>query len=323
MQTRILCLTPIQDIFGVTRSLRDLGDLTIKPDETSETLERYLEENKTDVLFVNPNRQQFFLGSKLLNLSGAKVIATASTGTDHIDMRYCAAMDIKVLCLKDQHIIYQIPSTAEHALALTLSLIRQIPKAMSSVQTGNWDCEQFVGEQISDLTVGVVGQGRLGTKYAKYCDAMGANILVSDPFVSVPLYPNLSLKELLPQADILSLHVHLTDKTRHLINEKALKLMKTRAVIINTSRGGIIDEEAVCSALRAETLGGYATDVLQDEHNHEVQSPVIQAMSEGENVIVTPHIGGMTRGAREMAYNHAVTMLKKHLTTNEIRISTQ
>lgn len=311
---KILVATPIMGIYGVQTELRRIGDVHLHEDLSKADLERLFLTKSFEVLFVNPNRQRFYLSEDLIRRSGAKVIATASTGTSHIDVDYCEKAGVEVLCLAKDNIIYQIPSTAEHALALTLNMIRRIPEAVSHVRDGYWDCEEFVGEQMEDMTVGVIGYGRLGTKYAKFCDAMGATVGISDPNVGSSRFKNLELNELLGWANIVSLHVHLTEDTKNLINVSNLKLLRSDSVLINTSRGGIVDEQAVVDALYKNELGGYATDVLTDETTSQARdkNPLIDAMHDGLNIMITPHIGGMTRGARQKAYNRTVDLIKRY-----------
>ena len=198
-------------------------------------------------LFTNPNKSTFRLESSLLSgLPHLKVICTASTGLNHIDVDYCSKNGIKVISLTEERpIINQITSTAEHAFALLMSSMRCIPASFSSVLSGNWDYEPFIGRQLKELTIGVVGYGRLGTLFSHYCDAFGAKVFVYDPYSNVP-HPRISqlshIHQLFEVSDVVSLHVHYSESTRGLIDKRILSFAKDDLLLVNTSRGGIVNE---------------------------------------------------------------------------------
>ena len=148
------------------------------------------------------------------------MICTASTGTNHIDTNYANLNNIKIISLtKEIQTTKKISSTAEHALALTLSSIRNITEANKSVINGYWDYTKFIGRQIDHLTVGVIGYGRLGRKYSKYMKALGAEVYFYDPYIKKNTHHQkiTNFIKIISQSDIISLHIHINKETKHII----------------------------------------------------------------------------------------------------------
>ena len=301
---KIAVITPIEQ--KIKSMLEELGQVTYVPHFNKEQLAILLD-NGIDVIFTNPNQQYFKLDSELLLGSQVKIICTASTGLNHIDMRHCEEQGIKVLSItRDSNTIEKISSTAEHSFALMMALLRNIPSAFDSVKKGEWSWEPFVGRQMNFMTVGIVGYGRLGRMMIKYCKAFDAKVMVCDPYQEAPNQSD--LKTLFDESDIVSLHVHVKDDTRHMVNDELLDNIKSPVYLVNTSRGEIVDERAVIRALENGTLLGYATDVLEDEFGNIQNSELTKR--EDLNIIVTPHIAGMTREARNIAYTASVEKLR-------------
>jgi len=320
IKMKIICITPIKNIFGVFERLESMSDnLYYEPDIDKDALKTLLKVSGADYIFTNPNKQNYMLDGDLLQFGQLKVICTASTGTNHIDVKYCEEMEIEIISItKDYQVINAITSTAEHTLALMLSLIRKIPTSFHSVRDGNWDWEPYVGRQMNSLTIGIIGYGRLGKLMAKYCDALGMEVLLHDPYVfsfGGNIERNkqpVELDELLERSDVISLHVHVTDETREMINKNTISKMVKRPYLINTSRGEIVNEDDIIDALRSEDLQGYATDVIRDEFGDIKNSKLVEfSMNPNNNVVITPHIAGMTKEAQEIAYHWAIDKLEK------------
>ena len=163
-----------------------------------------------------------------------------------------------------------------------------------------------MGRQIKDLKVGIIGYGRLGEMMEGYCKAFGAKTFIYDPYVDVP---QISLEQMFKECDVISLHVHVTDETKYMISKKLLGLAKKDSYIINTSRGEIVNEIDIIDALSTGKLTGYGTDVVENEFDDLTKSPIIKAMNEGKNIIVTPHIGGMTIEGQTKAYKWSINKL--------------
>lgn len=310
MKKNILCITPISHLFGVEKELKKHGNISYEPNISLAKLIKLLNKKKYDALFVNPNKQGFILNENALKGSSIKVINTCSTGVNHIDLNYCKEKNIKIWSLtKDFDIIKDLPSTSELAFGLMITLLRKVIPAHNSVIEYKWDYLPFIGRQVKDLTVGVVGYGRLGKIFCKQLEGFGAKILISDPYVKNCRYPNKSLKALAPLVDVLVLHVHVSDTTRKFINKKMIALLKKGSIIINTSRGELVDENAIIVALKHKQLGGYATDVISHEFENIKESPLIKNIKKLP-IIITPHIGGMTIEGQTKAYLHAVNKFK-------------
>ena len=301
---KILCLTPIKHLNGIYEYLESFGEVDYNP-ELDRGEFNFLHMGDYDVIFCNPNKQKYILGEDTLqNFKGT--ILTASTGLNHIDVKYCEQNNIKVLSLtKDYDLINDLPSTAELAFGLMLSIIRNIPNSFDDVKKGGWDYDMFMGHQLKDKTIGIIGYGRLGTMMERYCKAFGMNIIIHDPYKG---YNN--LHQLIHESDIISLHVHVTDETRKMIDKNFLDLMSKESYIINTSRGEIVNEKDIIQSLLHGNLKGYATDVIEDEYFNRVESPILTGTNGGLNIIVTPHIGGMTWEGQQKAYRWAIDKLK-------------
>lgn len=232
-----------------------------------------------------------------------RVIATATTGLDHIDVSYAESKGIKVLSLRGENeFLDTITGTAELSLGLMIDLMRMKSWAFEEVKNYIWDREHFRGRSLYGKTLGIVGLGRLGKMMARYGKALNMRVLFADPVVEHDDHEKVPLEVLLAESDVVSVHVHLLPETENLIDAKALSLMKPNAVLINTSRGKIVDESAVLEALKSGNLGGYATDVLSDELLFEKEGfkshPLVEYAKKNRNLIIVPHIGGMTVDSR-------------------------
>ena len=223
-------------------------------------------------------------------------IFSATTGHDHIDEAAIAERKIELVSLRGhEEFLRTIPSTAEHTWALMMSLIRYIPSANEHVRSGAWDRDQFRSYQLQGKILGIIGYGRTGQKIATYARAFNMSVIYYDPNVSLdPDCKRASMKDVFQQADILSFHVHLNEETTHLLNQENIGFIKPGTYLLNTSRGKIWEESAVAQALEKKAIKGVAVDVLAEEMESEKLSPLRQALVDGQNIIITPHIAGAT-----------------------------
>ena len=315
MKPKLLVITPVKHILGVCAKLESYCDVTYIDNPNRDEIFSII--NKYESIFTNPNKSKIFIGKDLIDKAkNLKVICTASTGTNHIDIDYAKKKNIFIISLTEERkIINKISSTAEHSFALTLSSLRNIPASYSDVLNGGWDYEKFIGRQMDGLTIGVIGFGRLGSLYSKYCMAFGSKVLVFDPHKNISesgVRQVHEIAELLSMSDVISLHVHVTDETKNMIDKNCLNQMKPGALIINTSRGEIINELDLIEYLSRNKFAKIATDVLADEIRNREDSPLLNFALKSDQVIVTPHIGGMTKEAQEIAYNHAANLLGRY-----------
>ncbi len=233
-----------------------------------------------------------------------RVIATPSTGTDHLPREEMAARGIRLISLRDYpEFLEKITSTAEHAWALLLALLRRIPAASRTAASGRWPRNAFLGHQLSGKTLGVVGYGRLGRMTARYGAAFGMRVLFCDTAPELAAEAGcrrVSEAELLREADVVTLHIHLDEANRRWLNRDRLAAMRPGAVLVNTSRGGIVDEAALVDALNSGRLGGAALDVIDGEWDADLaRHPLVRYAAAHDNLLLTPHCGGATVEAQQ------------------------
>lgn len=232
-----------------------------------------------------------------------RAIVTATTGLNHIAIDEAAKRGISVLSLKgDSAFLDQVYATAEHTWALLLSSIRKIPQANSSVIGGEWDRDRFKGGELNGKSLGVIGLGRLGVKVARFGLAFGMRVLACDirPELRVPDGVMLvSMSTLLSESDFITIHVDSNSNNVDLIGEKQFSQMKIGASLINTSRGEIVNEEALLSALKGGRLSAAALDVMRAELGDRRESGLLDYARSNTNLIITPHIGGCTYESME------------------------
>ena len=317
----LLVCTPIENIREIEKRLSELFKIIYQPDIKYSDFEENIF-GEVQGIFTNPNRSKIYLSSDVFRkLPNLDFICTASTGTVHIDINECKKRDIKVISLKNEtDFLAQVSSTSELAFALMMSAIRKIIPSVHDVYDGNWDCDKFIGRQLGDLKIGILGMGRLGKIFSNYCNAFGSETCFYDPHVSSDDYPHArkyeQISDFLSELDVLSIHIHASDENRGFINKDILDMCKKDIVIVNTSRGEVINEKDIINHLYENPYSIYATDVISDEINHKEKSPVYKYFQEQYplgNIIITPHIGGMSEGARFLAYNKSVDLLESYL----------
>ena len=292
---RILNAEPLDYCDEARAILNQLGQVVEAPLTRTELLSQL---SDYDVLVVRLAHQ---INSEVIDAGHClKVIVTATTGLDHIDVAYANSEGITVLSLcGETEFLRTVSATAEHTWALLLALLRRIPGAFASVQEGEWNRDAFRGRELDSKRVGLVGLGRIGRKVARYGLAFGMTIHAHDPYTDdwlddVIREPDLAA--LLHQSDVLSLHIPLNDETEGLISAEELALLPAGAVLVNTSRGDLIDEAGLVAALESGHLSGAALDVITHERQPEQrqQSLLLAYARTHDNLLITPHIGGAT-----------------------------
>ena len=229
-----------------------------------------------------------------------RVVVTATTGLDHIDLESAKKRGIKVVSLfGETEFLRTIPATAEHTWALLLALVRQIPWAFYDVDQGNWDRDRFRGHDLRGKRLGILGLGRLGQQVANYGSAFGMKVGAHDPFLNewpAGVTPFKALEDFLGWSEILSIHLPLNRTTREFLNKERLQILPKGAWVVNTARGAVWDEQAVVDLLETGHLAGVAVDVLAEEQPAErrEQSPMLAYARTHNNLLITPHIGGAT-----------------------------
>lgn len=243
-------------------------------------------------------------------LERCRIIARYGIGVDNVDLEAARNAGIVVTNVPD----YSVEEVATHALSLILASLRKIIQADRSVRAGEWNVDRFRPiHRLSTLTVGLIGYGRIARKIAAPLEALGAGVLAHDPFLEEgpDMPPLLSFDEVLARSDIVSLHLPLTDETRGMVGEEALGLMKQGAILVNTSRGPLIELSALADALRSGKLSAAALDVFETE-------PIEPSrIADIPNLIATPHMAYYSEEALQESQRKAATQVIKVLTGQE------
>ncbi|HUX80300.1 MAG TPA: D-2-hydroxyacid dehydrogenase [Alphaproteobacteria bacterium] len=257
--------------------------------ETDEIIER-LKDATIAIVNKVPMRE-----STLKKLPNLKMIAVAATGTDIIDKKYCKEQGIIVSNIRN----YAVNTVPEHTFSLIFALRRSLIAYIEDVRRGRWaEVDQFCffDHKIHDLAgsvIGIIGYGSLGRSVAKIAHALDMKVLYTDHF---PVEGMVDLETLLRESDIVTLHCPLTDVTKNMISEKQLKIMKKSSILINTARGGLVDEQALSEALKQGEIAGAGFDVLTVEPPK--QGNVLLDLKI-PNLIITPHIAWASQEAMQ------------------------
>ncbi len=225
-----------------------------------------------------------------------KVIGRAGTGVDNVDVEAATRRGIIVVNAPGANMV----SAAEHAVGLLLAVARNIPQAHAALTAGRWERSRFAGVELASKTLGIVGFGRIGQLVAARARGLGMKVVVYDPFVSAERCRELqvtpvSLEELWPQAEFVTLHAPLTAETRHVINDESIAAMLPGVRIVNAARGELVDIDALVRGLESGKVAGAGLDVFPSEPY--VDGEVLKL----PNVVVTPHLGASTREAQDRA----------------------
>ncbi len=230
----------------------------------------------------------------LAGLPQLKVVGRAGVGVDNVDLVSATSAGVIVMNAPMGNIV----SAAEHTLGMLFAVARLIPQAHAKLSKGEWDKKSFTGIELDGKTLGIVGLGKIGKHVAQVMQAAGMSVIACDPFLSSEVAKELrieavSLDELLPRADLITVHTPLTEQTRNLFNAQRFRQMKKTARIVNVARGGIIDEAALADALKGGIIAGAALDVFAEE-------PLAAAspLHGLPNCILTPHLGASTEEAQ-------------------------
>ena len=291
----------VTDRFAINAQAR----LKTEKDLSVETLNQHEEINKKDlsqyeVMIIRSRTivDQSFL-ERAKNL---KMIVTTTSGYDHIDLKATSQKNIKTFYTPEAN----TQSAAELTWALIMACSRRLNQAEAQVRKGNWQRETIMGFELHKKTLGIIGLGRVGSRVAKIAHSFDMNLIGFDPFVDPEVFTSLKCRcagwdEVLRECDILTLHVPLTEKTKHFINQATLESINRGIVIINTSRGRVLNEQDVLKALRQKKISYLGLDVFEKE-----PLPKGSALLEEPNVIFTPHVGANTTEAFERGSQAAV-----------------
>jgi len=258
--------------------------------------------------------------SKLDCFNRLRVIGTPTTGTIHIDTTYSHEKGIRICSLKSQQqFLATITPTAELALGLILAITRQIPQAFNAVCNNIWNGREFgkkTPKMLSQMSLGIVGLGRLGLWMARYGKALNMKVYYYDPYTSNEQYNKCdNILDLAKLCNIVTVHTHLTKETENIIDQTFMESMPKPSYIINTARGGIVNEDDLLLCLSSGCLSGAGLDMLKNEHLPEFKNklsnhPLISYAKCHDNLIITPKMGGCTLDAWEKTEIFIVDMMK-------------
>ena len=243
-----------------------------------------------------------------------KVVGRAGVGVDNINLEAATERGIIVINAPDGNTI----TTCEHTFAMMMALARHIPQAYAKTINGTWDRKTFLGVELRNKTLGVLGMGRIGSEVAKRAKAFGMNILGYDPFLTKERAEKMgvtlaSVDDIIRNADFMTVHTPLTPETKHMIARPQFEVMKKGMRIINCARGGIIDEMALIEAIDEGIVAGAAFDVFESEPPA-ADHPFLSH----PNIIVTPHLGASTVEAQERICKEIIKIIYNFLVEEEI-----
>ena len=289
---RILVCDPVHEE-GIEKLKQAGFEVDVNPTITPEQLTKIV--SNYDVLIV---RSRTKVTKEIIEAGRQlRVIGRAGAGLDNIDLETAKQRGITVLSTPEA----LTEAVAELTIGLIISLARSIPLADRTLKEGKWIKKKLVGWQLEGKTLGTIGLGKIGERVARMAKALGMKILIRE---IIPLSPELlkeletevvPLRELLQRSDVITLHVPLTSQTYHMIGAKEFQLMKNGAFLVNTSRGAIVDEKPLLTALKSGKIGGAALDV------YEVEPPRDLELIKLPNVVCTAHIGAQTKEAQNAA----------------------
>ncbi len=244
-----------------------------------------------------------------------RIISCATTGSDHIARAAAEARGIAIRTLRDDgDLLANLTPAAELSWALLLACARNLPAAVAHTQAGHWRREDFPGVMVRGRTLGLIGVGRIGGWMARYAQAFGMTVLGFDPYQdTMPAgVESAPLRDLIAASDFVSVHVHLSDETRGLVSRDLLEAAKPGLILINTSRGAIVDEAALLDGLESGRLGGAGLDVLDGEPDT-ADHPLITYSQSHDNLLITPHCGGFSPDAVRLVCARAAQKIVEHL----------
>lgn len=281
----------------VVREIRKLGEVEYKPTDIKKAV------SDADVLIV---RSATKVTKELLDgANRLRIVARAGVGLDNVDQNACTGKKIKVLNTPSA----SSNAVAELALGLMLAMLRNVQKAHHQMKNGKWDKKNLTGSEIAGKSLGIVGYGRIGGMLGKKALSLGMKVVAYDPqsrgkVDGVEFASNLD--EFFSMVDIISIHVPATNETKNMINKQNIAKMKDGVYIINTSRGEIIDEDALYDGCKNGKIAGAALDVYKTE-------PYTGKLLELENICFTPHLGASTKEAQVRIGKELVAMLETEL----------
>lgn len=302
---KALVTTPTYYMPAVEKTLSVFFDCTFAPRADKEKFKELVLDS--EILICQPCPEYKIDKDVLENAKNLKFIGSASTGTNHIDKVFCEKNGICVVCLKGSGDTKQIVASSEFTFGLMMAVVRQIPQSFKNTMAGRWreDEDMFRGHELREKTLGIIGYGRIGSNNAKYAKAFGMKVLAYDPYVTIndtDIAQCSNPHSVLENSDIVMICVHLNDHTVGMVDNSWFKRMKDGAFFINTSRGEIVNENALIKNLESGKIAAAGVDVISNEFvGHKNNHELIKYARDHSNLIITPHIAGLTYDSEQKA----------------------
>ena len=291
----------------VLKELQSLGECIDISSSKSKDQDLVLEINDAEVVVIRSSTQ---MTKEIIKRGGKlKIIARCGAGVDNIDIEYAKTKNIKVTNSPSAN----LTSVVELTVGLIINAARKINLSDSHLKDGKWDRKKFIGMELSGKQLGIVGYGKAGRLLSEVMKSFGMSIAFYDPYVKEWDGPEkkVGLDELLSISDVISIHVIKTEETENLISKEKLDLLKESAILINTSRGGVVDEDYLIELLRSNKLFGAGLDVYSEEPPKNIDNFA------DTNLITTPHIGASTNEAQIKAGLDTVENIQKILSGDD------
>ena len=291
----------------VLEELQSLGECIDISSSESKDQDLVLEINDAEVVVIRSSTQ---MTKEIIKRGGKlKIIARCGAGVDNIDIEYAKTKNIKVTNSPSAN----LTSLVELTVGLIINAARKINLSDSHLKDGKWDRKKFIGMELSGKQLGIVGYGKAGQLLSEVIKSFGMSIAFYDPYVKEWDGPEkrLELDELLSTSDVISIHVIKTEETENLISKEKLDLLKESAILINTSRGGVVDEDYLIELLGSNKIFGAGLDVYSEEPPKNIDNFA------NINLITTPHIGASTNEAQLKAGLETVENIQKILTGDD------
>jgi D-3-phosphoglycerate dehydrogenase len=289
----------------------DRAEIVVAPSNQKEVQSQI----KTCDALLDASMKVRITDAMIASATNLKIISCATTGSDHIERGELKRRGIPVRTLvEDRKLLLNLTPAAELSWALLLACARMLPAAISHVKSGGWNREMFPGVMLKGKRIGIIGCGRIGMWMSRYARAFGMDIVGYDPLLDdfPPQIRPVSLEELVRTSDFITIHVPLNKDTKELLSEDLFAVLKNESILINTSRGAVVDEKALLKALESGRLLAAGLDVLTDEPDIE-KSPLFQYAQTHDNLVITPHCGGFSHDAVRIVCRRAAEKIVEYL----------
>lgn len=312
---KILVTAPLKHIIGQKKILEKNFECTFLNHDQHKKINHLLKFNTGWICSPSPKKLISFFNYP--NVKNLKFIATPSTGTTHISEEIKKDLNIKILSLSMTKKINLIKASSEYTFSIALTLIKKILSAQKYVKKGHWrDVENILrSDELFQKTVGIIGFGRIGKNLLKYSNAFGMEPIIYDPNVRKDRYNNIkNLEKIKSKCHIIFVCINYTKKNIEFINRDFFMNLKKNPYFINTSRGEIVNEQALLMALKKKLIKGAAIDVLQNEQSLNLsKNKLVNFAKSNENLIITPHIAGLTFQSESKAIDLVIELIKKNI----------